>query len=446
MVYGVFPERAKVPEPIMNVAIYFDDCPSPGEIEKEVVQPLLEYERLSTVPDSRIKMGRPIHPPVRPSDLVRNFKVEGNDDSTDQEIFAQIHDRLSVGRPNLPWWEILVIENTGTGRSACVLRMHHALADGRSLLRICFRIVTYENGEPLVLGNLMKRMPPRERKNPILMLWSFLKETVHVVSIGMTRFDDDTIFSKSNHGDMTYSGLRSYVILPTVDLDFCKKLRTATGMTVNDILMAAVSQAIHDYCQSQNCPVLSSPQKSSIQCRALLPVAFSRPEGEMQDKSSALANKWCFISMDIGVNCQDIMERLESIHKRTTEMKSSPRAFVKLLIQNSLPTKLPLSVSQQAAFDVFSRHSLVFTNVPGPDRPCKLDGKTIKSIQMFFPNLIPQISLFSYAGNIYGNLVMDPEELPDCKSIARFYAAAFVTMAEKLEIESPTELRSAAQM
>jgi diacylglycerol O-acyltransferase len=254
---------------------------------------------------------------------------------------------------------------------------------------------------------------------------------------------------------MKHSGNRSCIIFPNVPLDLIKNLKSAAGVTVNDIIMTAVSQAIHDYCTSQDCPVLlataSSTNNSSksnnsksksaiIQCRALMPVALPRPSSELNDKSLALRNTWCMVSADMGVGCNDIMERLVHIHSQMNQIKTTPRALVQLWIQNTLPPLLPLSIAQQTVYDVFRRHSLVLTNVPGPDRPCLIAGKVCTGVQMFLSNLLPQISFMSYAGQIMGNMVMDPDELPESGSIAVFYAAALVQLAERLDVPAPLEL------
>jgi NRPS condensation-like uncharacterized protein len=59
--------------------------------------------------------------------------------------------------------------------------------------------------------------------------------------------------SGANNGKMKHSRNQSCIIFPRAPLDFVKKLKSAAGVTVNDIIMTAVSQAIHDYSASQDC-------------------------------------------------------------------------------------------------------------------------------------------------------------------------------------------------
>jgi hypothetical protein len=53
------------------------------------------------------------------------------------------------------------------------------------------------------------------------------------------------------------------------------------------------------------------------------------------------------------------------------------------------------------------------------------------------PNLIPQVGLLSYAGNIHGNIiVMDKALLPKPELLAKFYAAALIDLGKRLLVDS----------
>ena len=510
MVLGVFPDHVQNPETIINAAIFFtttknttntnttmnEGCPSVEDIAKLVVTPMLSYDRLSHIPCKDDQQLRPSkNTNYTPQDLIRTIPIEipneywnnAQKDNANQEdindmvykaIFEHLQDPLTEGRNDLPWWEILVFPvvvpqpNNHVGRlpqSAVVLRIHHSLADGISLVHVFSNIITNLQGEPVqsllktttskpsstttstssskttTTAATIKKRPPK--KTFLQTIWSLLKETIHVLTLAMSPFDDDIVFRKSIHGTMVHSNNRSYVIFPSIPLSFIKDLKNAANMTVNDILMTAVSQAIYDYCQSQNCPLVTDSttndnttqtKKKPIQCRALLPVALPRPPEELQDKSTALRNYWSLVSTDIGIGCgPDILTRLHYIHDRTSEIKASPRALVQLLIQNSLPNVLPIQLSQQTVYDTFCRHSLVFSNVPGPTEPCLFANKIGRGVQMFYANLIPQIGLLSYAGTVYGNFVLDPNVLPDSQTLATFYAAALSQLADRLHVKTP---------
>ena len=462
---GSFPPQANVKEPIINAAVYFDKpnllssiisigsqrnnsgCPTAQDVAQQIITPFLEYERFSRVPDLERHTFRPSargnNGKINTLDLIREFNINGDDEILNRTIVDHLQDTLGSGRDDLPWWEVLIFRNSGSGASACVLRVHHIIGDGLALVAAFAKLtasrkeresndITTPPTTPSSSGAAVTK-----RKTTI---WSLLEAAGHCLALSATKYDDDTVFSKMNHATMKHSGVRKALIFPTVPLDFVKKLKDAAGVTVNDIIMAAISQAIHDYCILQNDQVLAS-KGNSIQCRALLPVGFPRSSDELKDKSTALRNIWCMVSCDIGVGYSDIEERLKHIRAKTMEMKEKPRAYMQMQIQNKLAPLIPVSLGQQTVFDTFSRHSLVMTNVPGPSEEILFAGKTVKSVQLFFDNMLTQIDVISYAGQVYGNIIYDEEQLPSFDGFGQRYVAALVALANRLKIDVPAEVK-----
>jgi len=322
------------------------------------------------------------------------------------------------------------------------------IGDGLALVAAFEKLLTTQDGNPIRSPVSFKggassssgNSKGKKKKGTLSTIWSLIEATGHCLTLGATKYDDDTAFSRMNHSKMKHSGKREAVMFPTVPLDFIKSLKSAASVTVNDILMTAVSQAIHEYCKSQNDKILSE-KGSAIQCRGLLPVGFPRAQDELNDKYTAMRNMWCMVSCDMGVGHTDILERLRHIRARTTEMKEKPRAYMQLSIQNNLGPYIPVSVGQQTVFDTFSRHSLVLTNVPGPSDKCLFAGKKVKSVQLFFDNLLTQVDLISYAGQVYGNIIFDAEELPNSEVFGELYGKALVELAKRLDVDAPAELQ-----
>ncbi|KAL7530211.1 hypothetical protein ACHAXR_003365 [Thalassiosira sp. AJA248-18] len=455
---GSFPPETNVKEPIINSAVYFDgeSCPSSEDVATMIIKPLLDgYERLSSVPDLDEHICRPSYHGgeenggniIDPMKLIRELDIDGGDETLlNKTIVEHCQDTLGEGRGDLPWWEILIIRNSGGGPSACVIRFHHVIGDGLALVSAFEKLLTTEDGKPIHSPVSLQRSASstaskkaKKKKGILSTIWSLIEATGHCLSLGATKYDDDTVFSKMNHSEMKHSGKREAVIFPTMPLDFIKELKSSAGVTVNDILMTAVSQAIHDYCKKQGDEVLKA-KGSDIQCRGLLPVGFPRSQDEMNDKSKGMRNMWCMVSCDMGVGHSDIQDRLKHIHAKTTEMKEKPRAYMQLSIQNNLGPYIPVSVGQQTVFDTFSRHSLVLTNVPGPTDKVLFAGKKVKSVQLFFDNLLTQVDLISYAGQVYGNIIFDAEQLPDSEIFGQFYAVALVELAKRLNVDVPPEV------
>jgi WS/DGAT C-terminal domain/Wax ester synthase-like Acyl-CoA acyltransferase domain len=450
---GTFPIATKVPEAIINAACYFNpnDLPSMDTVITDVVLPLLtNYERMSLVLDTNSGLFQPATSPYEPKDMVRIVELNSSSELVlHQTIFAHHNDSLMGHATSRPWWEILMIQNNGPGPSALVLRVHHALADGLSLVH-AFAPLLAKTKKTAINDNdtavSSQRKPPkdepiRSRNNSSIFkkIFSILEGITHVVTLGMTKYDHDTVFSKCNHGRMKFSGRRDVVMLPTISLPFIKQLKTAADCTVNTIVMTALSQAIHDYCVQQNDPMLSQ-HGSNVRCRALLPVGFPRSDVELSNPQTALSNKWCMISCDMCIGYDDILHRLQNIHTSMSQIKQSSRPILQLLLQNMIVPFLPHSVARQAVMDIFARHSVVFTNVPGPDDSCELAGKTVTGVQLFFSNLLTQVNIISYAGHVHGNVVYDPDALPNFDTFGMLYAKAYVQLAERLSVQPTDDL------
>ncbi|KAL3768781.1 hypothetical protein ACHAWU_006882 [Discostella pseudostelligera] len=463
---GTFPPETNAKEPIINAALYFSHdnggCPSTQDVAQYIIKPLLEYERFSHVPDLHNHICRPSNHgngnnnsknngEIQPLDLIREFTICSDDDLLlNQTIVSHLQDTLGAGRQDLPWWEILIIRNSGLGPSACVLRIHHVIGDGLALVAAFEKLLTnaedggvirtpmnFKSGASSSTSTSENNNGNKKKKRGVLStIWSLIEATGHCLTLSATKYDDDTVFSHMNNSQLRHSGKRSAIIFPTMPLEFIKQLKIAAGVTVNDILLTAVSQTIHDYCQFHNDAVLAK-KGSAIQCRALLPVGFPRSTEELNDKYTAMRNLWCMVSCDIGVGHSDILDRMNHIHTKTTEMKERPRAYMQLKIQNGLGPFLPVSVGQKTVFDTFSRHSLVLTNVPGPVDTVCFAGKRVDSVQLFFDNLLTQVNLMSYAGKVYGNIIVDADKLPHSEMFGQLYVKALLELAKRLNVDVP---------
>lgn len=344
------------------------------------------------------------------------------------------------------------------GNISCrlVIRVHHTLADGLSLVHafspLLKKKVADSNTSSSQTPSKQRSTGNDRRKQSFSVsalfyrLYSLLEASIHVLILVATKNDHDTIFSKCNHGKMKYSGKRDYVILPTIPLFFIKQLKTAANCTVNTIIMTAISQAIHDYCVSQNDPIVVQSKgddrtATEIRCRALLPFGFPRTTTELSNPQTALINKWCMVSCEMHIGYyESILHRLKSIHNSMSKVKESSRPIMQLSLQNGIAPLLPQTIARQAVMDVFSRHSCVLTSVPGHNDICELAGKEVIGVQLFFCNLLTQIDILSYADNVFGNIVYDPIALPNFGNFGILYAKALVRIAEEYNIEPPRDM------
>ena len=143
------------------------------------------------------------------------------------------------------------------------------------------------------------------------------------------------------------------------------------------------------------------------------------------------------MSVGLGIGEEDTIGRLLLAQKNLAAIKNSPLVPVQMFIQDKLIPLLPHSLGRQSVFDILSRHSLVFTNVPGPANPVAFAGKEVTELQMFYGNLVTQVSLMSYRGRIFGNFCLDGDAIPNCQSLSRLYVKSIVKLAERLNVKVP---------
>lgn len=187
---GCFPTSIQAPDTIINAVFYFDKAPTVENLAKLVIEPLLEYERFSKIPEASTL--RKSTNDYKPTDLIRTLAVSGNEDVLNETIYKDLPEKLDQNRNDLPWWEFILLENS-KGPSACVLRLHHCLGDGLSLVNAFDKIMTYADGTPMeskVAKAILKRTDSK------VSISSLFSAVVHVLTLGLSKVDDATVFFK----------------------------------------------------------------------------------------------------------------------------------------------------------------------------------------------------------------------------------------------------------
>lgn len=464
MVMGAMPVKSKNPLPTIHATLLFEnqvECPTPEAlVETGTIEKMLAYERFGGIPvranGNNWKFRACLN--VDPLKMTRILDIEGNNDKLYKVIEEHLFDDLRENRGDIPWWEFLIIRNYGSGLSACVLRCDHSLSDGLSLVTLFQDLITNTDGSKVddIIPSSMKnkfdlnKNKTSKRPSSTSMFFKSFNAFYQVVTLAKTKFDDAVVFRKSIQKGFVFNGNRKIVIFQTLSLPFIKDLKNKANVTINDILFTALSQAIRDYCLSQNCPLFekskSSKKKKKIQFRALMPVALPRTDKETQDKTRALRNKWVFVSSDMGIGLETLSERLAYINKQMNKIKYSPLALMQWKVQESLVPKLPLSIGQQTVYDTFVRHSMVYSNVPGPSHACLLAGKfKAVGVQMIFANMIPQVGILSYNDQVFMNMVLDPSEVVNCDSLPFFMSRALVSLGEDFGVDIPLHIKENAE-
>lgn len=442
MAVGSYFEWNRMIRPIINVALFVDDLPEEREL-LVLMEKLLGYHRFASVPT---KMGRrwmwnPVDA-VDPRAHIARARVADAGGVQEQINAAMMQPLRDLERP---WWELLLVENTGPGESCVIFRVDHSIADGISLIQVMNEtLVDEKTGAALDFSPFQRREKNFRPGCSCGLVAKTLAAVGRVIGISQGLADSPLSFIGSDVFKATFSGARRFVPMPDVPLAFVKDLKNAAGVTVNDVIFGVTAGVLRRYSAAVQDPMRPGCLHWGVRSRALVPVAFPRSAEETADRATCLHNKWCFVSARLPVHVAGgALERVRAAHDEMNVLKNSPTAYLTLGLQNGVLSKLPYMASRMTLVEVMRRHTIVFSNVPGPQTPTLFAQRRIKALQMVFPNMLPQVGCLSYNGSVNFNFVLDPAVVSRPDIITALYAAEFRQLADQLDVAAPAALAEA---
>jgi hypothetical protein len=223
---------------------------------------------------------------VKLGDQIRTVGVI-SEEAVMQEADRIMQNDLDGYDGHRPLWVFHRIINKGTGVSGLLLRVHHALGDGISLINTMSRCFTDLNGCPLVIDLPAKTRSEKEPPRGAAPMWGIVKTFLEVVTMPTSAYDSRIKFlagADLPNRNLVMSKKRRTIIFPTVKLEFIKQLKSKAVVTVNDVLLTAVTGAIKRYCEGRKDPlVLAGDADLKLRNRCLMPMGFPRDPEELAD-------------------------------------------------------------------------------------------------------------------------------------------------------------------
>jgi diacylglycerol O-acyltransferase / wax synthase len=191
-----------------------------------------------------------------------------------------------------------------------------------------------------------------------------------------------------------------------------KAVSHALGCSVNDVLLASVTGALHGYLKGHG------DETTGAEVRALVPINLRPPNGGPE-----LGNRFGIVAVELPVGLEDPLQRLDTVRRRMQGLKDSYEPTVTLGLLAALG--YAPQIVQDNLFDLLlSRATAVMTNVPGPQRPLYLAGSEITQILFWVPqshDIGMGVSILSFNGRVQFGLITDAARVSDPQSIiARF--------------------------
>jgi hypothetical protein len=406
-----FPPRLKLTQcnNIINGFVWFGDCPSVDDVAQHFQKAIDAHKRFRAVP--RGMKWEPVDTNAR--DHVRCHEA-----ATEEAAFKLLFDIANYQElpQDRPLWRV-EIAKVPVGRSIAMVRVHHVIGDGIGLFEHVFPLIgTDLNGGPLNVS--MGPMPKQTGGLLSNILWYLdaVRSFVRVMASSAYALETDLPCSDPNRASLEYSGKREVVFFPPMSLEYIKRVKDAAKCTVNDVMYSAWAGAVRRHCEARGFVF-----DKEVTLRTLLPVVVPRVFPPDHDPQDRLVNYFTFVPINMDVNAKDLEKRLKSNKRNLDVVKKTTVALVSLWAVNNLTPKLPAFMQQDTAQKVFSRHSLVFSNVPGPKTGLRLFGKAVDEMQAVFINVIPQVIAMSIGGKVSMNLVADPEVITPLQDLPRHY-------------------------
>jgi WS/DGAT/MGAT family acyltransferase len=369
---------------------------------------------------------------------------------------ARIHARpLDHSRP---LWELYLLHGLKGGRLALYGKLHHAMIDG-----VAGQEVTAALMDPSPRG---RRLPPAAQWVPDELPGGAQLLARTVLSLGAqprraARLGADLVRSapgvlglvaaslpgrrvrlRSEDGALLSGrgllapatpfnravGPHRRVALRTVPFDAVHAVKAASGLTVNDVVLAMCAGALRRWLELH----AALPAEPLV---AAVPVSVRDPQAP--GDGDVPGNKVSLMLAGLPTHLGDPLDRLQAVHEATLRAKLQHDALPADLLADvyafTMPALVGLATRANARLRLLERvklFNLFISNVPGPQVPLYVGGHVLLAsypVSAITDGQGLNITVVSYAGGLHLGLISDRELISDLDVLADY-------LAEELEL------------
>jgi WS/DGAT/MGAT family acyltransferase len=352
-------------------------------------------------------------------------------------LFSQRLDR------DHPLWEMWIVEGLRDRRFALISKIHHSMVDGVAGADLLARLLRLDTAAELPAAPAP--WSPRPAPGRLELVREEIRHHNRRVVEGLARARAhlrrgtaaELRLAARGLADALWSGMRPAPATrlnprrigphrrfrtTRFDLAAIRRMRSALGGTINDLVLATVAGGLRRYLARH------ADDPSTIgRLRALMPVNVRRAG------DGAGGNRVAMLLVELPVDEPDPARRLAlvSAESRRLRTESAQVAGVTLFeeIADTVATGLVSGVFRMAAR--LRAFNLTVTNVPGPPVPLYLLGARLEAIYPLVPLFESQavgIALFSYAGSLDVGVATCWQTVPDADELVADLRAAFAEL------------------
>jgi len=414
---------------VISSVMWFD-----RPIERDELVALFSERAVERHPVFRQRLVPPAFPGLPPTweddpgfDIADHITVEQLPAPGDHAAVEELCSRERTGgldrdRPLWAWHQMNGYEGGG---SVAHIRFHHSIADGWALVRLLLSLAETEESATVrvvdddphpylqqartVVARLRDRVLAPGTWGPALaQAVDRLRWTLRLL---LPQWPARTALVGTPSGEK-----RMVWDADGISLDEVREVGRRHGATVNDVLMTAVAEAIHEHLVAKLTPT------DVVQVMA--PVAIRDSDEPLHRH---LGNRIGLLPVLLPTGPMSTLERLERIQRETARLKQSAAPIVSwgLLSATAL-----LTPPVERAFHRFHqmRGTGVVTNVAGPTRPLTLCGAEVVGLLGWggmTGHLNLSWALCSVNGRVFSGATTDVAITPDPQALLDGYLAAW---------------------
>ncbi|XP_047307398.1 wax ester synthase/diacylglycerol acyltransferase 5-like [Impatiens glandulifera] len=439
------PEMDQIIHSVIGVDCPIDVQSVKDEISKSVMIQHPRFSSLLVRDDHGRERWRKIQVEIDRHIIVHQRPITGDSLSglTDEEAVNEYIADLAVSSPlstDKPLWEVNIL----LAHKCAVLRVHHALGDGVSLVSLflsCCRRADDPSQLPTILTVGEGSSSSSSTAGSNLSLGRLLK-TVWLTALYVLEFVLRSLFLKDKRTVMSGGdGVEHWprkVATAKFNLEDMKAVKRAvTGSTINDVLLAVISSGLSKYLQHR------SPKAVEEGLR-ITGVAFVnlRKQPGLQELSNLMnkksgsrwGNKFGIVLLPLHYHT-DVTDPLQHV-RRTKAMvdnkKLSMEAWFSYILAHLVTYCFGSKVATKLIKSVVNNTTFTISNVYGPQEVLTFAGHTITYMRVNTSSLshATTMHMLSYAGKAELQILVAKDIIPDPHVLANLFENALLEMKE----------------
>jgi len=344
-----------------------------------------------------------------PVDIAQHVRLAPAGEDLPDVVARAMAGRLDRRRP---LWDLEVLPAAGDGQWALVWRVHHAMADGMTMMRWASALLWDE----LPVAARTAATPPDPQPAPLFSTVAGAART----ALSLGRELRPARRAGPFGGRIGSRRAAAFAECPLDDLRAIER-RAGQGVTINDVVLAAVAGSLRLWCLDQRVGLDGA--------RVKVPVSMHVAGPDVHD----LGNRDSFMFVDLPLGEPDPMTRLRAVNRETRERKTHHDAEAVYdaleLLERVTP---PLAAVAERLLKNPREFTLNISNVPGPRSEISVLGRRVRNLYSFaeiaerHPVRIAAVSL---CDTMQFGVLTDPELVPGTDALA---AGIEVSTAELL--------------